>query len=111
MEESDRTFKGLFRNLDSFLRIPEHAIWIHVTSSTLTVMAGAVLGPVVNQIQAGLDVSQSLAGLIITTHGLFSVLVSSIAGSFIDRYGPRRAIGGCGNLEGDGRQGCSPREL
>jgi len=66
------------------------ALWVIVASGTLTVMAGAILGPVVNQIQAGLDVTQSLAGLIITTHGLFIVLASPIAGVLIDRYGPRR---------------------
>ena len=53
-------------------------------------MAGAILGPVVNGIQSGLGVSGSLAGLIITTHGLFIVLTSPIAGIFIDRFGPRR---------------------
>ncbi len=53
-------------------------------------MAGAILGPVVNQIQAGLAVMQSLAGLIITTHGLFIVLASLTAGVLIDRYGPRK---------------------
>ncbi|WP_231189034.1 MFS transporter [Haladaptatus sp. DYF46] len=53
-------------------------------------MAGAILGPVVNGIQNGLGVSGSLAGLIITTHGLFIVLTSPIAGSLIDRYGPRQ---------------------
>jgi len=53
-------------------------------------MAGAILGPVVNQIGAGLDVRQSLAGLVITTHGLFIVLASPIAGVLIDRHGPRR---------------------
>lgn len=34
--------------------------------------------------------SGSLAGLIITTHGLFTVLTSPLAGPLIDRYGPRR---------------------
>ncbi|WP_233263357.1 MFS transporter [Halorhabdus sp. CUG00001] len=66
------------------------ALWVIVASGTLTVMAGAILGPVVNQIQSGLGVSQSLAGLIITTHGLFIVLTSPIAGVLIDRYGPRK---------------------
>lgn len=61
-----------------------------VFSATLTVMAGAVLGPVVPGIQDGLDVSESLAGLIITTHGAFIVLASPIAGAIIDRYGPHR---------------------
>lgn len=68
----------------------ENALWVIVASATLTVMAGAILGPVVNQIQAGLSVSQSLAGLIITTHGLFIVLTSPIAGGLVDQFGPRR---------------------
>ncbi|AKH96782.1 MFS transporter [Halanaeroarchaeum sulfurireducens] len=76
-------------------RTPGHVIWVLLASSTLTVMAGAVLGPVVNDIQAGLGVTQSLAGLIITTHGLFIVLASPLAGSIVDRFGPRRpAIAG-----------------
>ena len=66
------------------------ALWVIVASATLTVMAGAVLGPVVPGIQGGLGVSESLAGLIITTHGAFIVLTSPVAGWLIDRYGPRR---------------------
>lgn len=69
---------------------PEQALWVIIASGTLTVMAGAILGPVVNGIQSGLGVSGSLAGLIITTHGLFIVLTSPLAGSLIDRFGPRR---------------------
>lgn len=77
------------------LRRPGTALWIIVASATLTVMAGAVLGPVVNQIRDGLGVPQSQAGLIITTHGLFIVLASPVAGAVIDRIGPRRPyIGG-----------------
>lgn len=72
------------------LQSPSTALWILVASGTLTVMAGAVLGPVVNRIGASLGVSQSLAGLVITTHGLFIVLTSPVAGVLIDRYGPRR---------------------
>lgn len=72
------------------LQRPGVALWVIVASATLTVMAGAVLGPVVNQIQAGLGVPQSLAGLIITTHGLFIVLASPFAGMLIDRVGPRK---------------------
>lgn len=53
-------------------------------------MAGAILGPIVPAIQSSLGVSESNAGLIITTHGLLIVLVSPIAGTIIDRVGPRR---------------------
>jgi MFS family permease len=72
------------------LRSPRKALWVIVASGTLTVIAGAILGPVVNGIQSGLGVSGSLAAVIITTHGLFIVLTSPVAGSLIDRYGPRR---------------------
>lgn len=68
-----------------------------VAAATLTVTAGAILGPVVPGIRDGLGVSGALAGLIITTHGGLIVLTSPIAGALIDRYGPRRAfIGGLG---------------
>jgi ACDE family multidrug resistance protein len=72
----------------------KRTLWVIVASATLTVMAGAILGPVVPGIQAGLGVSESLAGLIITTHGLFIVLTSPAAGAVIDRFGPRRPFVG-----------------
>lgn len=65
-------------------------LWVIVTSATLTVMAGAILGPVVPQIQTGVGVSGSLAGLVITTHAAFIVLTSPVAGILVDRFGPRR---------------------
>lgn len=72
-------------------RVPTRAtLPVIVASATLTVMAGAILGPVVPGIRDGLGVSESLAGLIITTHGAFIVLTSPIAGRLIDRYGPRK---------------------
>ena len=65
-------------------------LWVILASATLTVMAGAILGPIVPAIQSSLGVSESNAGLIITTHGALIVLVSPIAGWLIDRIGPRR---------------------
>ncbi len=65
-------------------------LWIILASATLTVMAGAILGPIVPAIQSNLDVSESAAGLIITTHGALIVLVSPVAGAIVDRVGPRR---------------------
>ena len=69
-------------------------LWLILASATLTVMAGAILGPVVPEIQGGLGVSESSAGLIITTHGAFIVVVSPVAGELIDRVGPRRPFVG-----------------
>lgn len=65
-------------------------LWVILASATLTVMAGAILGPIVPAIRSSLGVSGSLAGLIITTHGALIVLVSPVAGAFVDRVGPRR---------------------
>ncbi|MFC7185658.1 MFS transporter [Halorubrum yunnanense] len=65
-------------------------LWVILASATLTVMAGAILGPIVPAIQSNLGVSESLAGLIITTHGALIVAVSPVAGWVIDRVGPRR---------------------
>lgn len=65
-------------------------LWVILASATLTVMAGAILGPIVPAIQMNLGVSESLAGLIITTHGALIVIVSPLAGALIDRIGPRR---------------------
>ena len=65
-------------------------LWVIVAAATLTVMAGAILGPIVPRIATSLGVSGTSAGLIVTTHGLFIVLLSPVAGSIIDRIGPRR---------------------
>ncbi len=65
-------------------------LWTLLASATLTVMAGAILGPIVPAIQSNLGVTESLAGLIITTHGALIVAFSPVAGWVIDRVGPRR---------------------
>ena len=65
-------------------------LWVILASATLTVMAGAILGPIVPAIQSSLGVSESRTGLILTTHGALIVLVSPLAGALIDRVGPRR---------------------
>jgi len=73
---------------------PRAVLWVILASATLTVMAGAIIGPVVRQIQLGVGVSESLAGLIITTHGILIVVVSPVAGAVIDRFGPRKPLVG-----------------
>ena len=70
------------------------SLWVLVAAATLTVMAGAILGPIVPQIRDELGVSGAAAGLIITTHGGVIVLASPIAGALVDRVGPRRPFVG-----------------
>lgn len=63
---------------------------IILASASMTVMAGAIIAPVLNQIRDGLGMASSSVGLIITTHGLFMALSSPVAGIAIDRIGIRR---------------------
>ncbi|MQA98438.1 MAG: MFS transporter [Streptosporangiales bacterium] len=58
-------------------------------ASTLGVMAGATIVPVLALIQNDLGVSGTAAGFIITTHGLTIALTSTLVGRVIDRFGVR----------------------
>jgi ACDE family multidrug resistance protein len=73
-------------------RVPSRLIWLVLTCSTLTVMGGAIMGPVVAEIGAALHVDPSSAGLIITMHGVFVFALSPLAGVLIDRVGARRPL-------------------
>ena len=64
-------------------------MWVILASSTLTVMAGSIVAPVLNLMREGLNVDPTYVGLIITTHGLFIALFSPLMGSLIDRVGPK----------------------
>jgi MFS transporter, ACDE family, multidrug resistance protein len=59
-------------------------------AGTLTVMAGAIIAPVLNVMRDQLGVGPSRAGLIITTHSVFIALLSPVIGSLIDRVGVRK---------------------
>ncbi|MFH1071116.1 MAG: MFS transporter [Candidatus Glassbacteria bacterium] len=60
------------------------------STGTLTVMAGAIIAPVLNVMRAGLGVDPARAGLIITTHSIFIAVLSPFVGVAIDRVGIRR---------------------
>ncbi|MET9608576.1 MFS transporter [Streptomyces sp. NPDC006512] len=64
-------------------------LFILLTISTLTIMAGAVVAPVVSVIRGDLGVSGTQAGLILTAHGLSLAIVSPFIGWAIDRWGVR----------------------
>lgn len=56
-------------------------------ASTLTVMAGTLLAPVVELLRRDLAVSATAAGLVVTGHGLTLALASPLVGRVIDRRG------------------------
>ena len=58
-----------------------------LASATLTVMAGALIAPVVRAMIDPLGAPIALIGLVITTHGLFAVIFSPVMGYLIDRVG------------------------
>lgn len=68
------------------------ALWIILASATLTVMAGAVIAPVLNLMGEGLGVDQSSARILITTHSIFVALFSPLFGVLIDRVGPKKPL-------------------
>jgi len=61
-------------------------------ASTLTVMAGAIIAPVVPLIRDDLDLGPTAAGLIVTTHGLVIALAAPVVGRAVDRHGPRGTL-------------------
>lgn len=60
--------------------------------STLTVMAGAVLSPVLAVIRDDLGLSGTAAGLVLTAHGLAIAVASPAVGWWMDRVGVRRPL-------------------
>jgi MFS family permease len=65
-------------------------LWVILASSTLSVMAGSIIAPGLNQMREGLNIEPAAAGRIITTHGLFIALFSPLLGAVIDRIGAKR---------------------
>lgn len=68
------------------------AVSVLLLSSTLGVMAGAVVSPVLALIQGDLDIGGTAAGFVLTTHGLTVALVSPLVGRLIDRVGVRGVL-------------------
>ncbi|GAB3297154.1 MFS transporter [Parasphingorhabdus pacifica] len=70
------------------------ALLLLLLASTLGVMAGSIVVPVLEVIRSDLGVSGTAAGLIITAHGLAIALSSPLMGRMIDRWGVRRPLAG-----------------
>ncbi|MCC9710665.1 MFS transporter [Streptomyces sp. MNU76] len=58
-------------------------------ASTLGVMGGATIAPVIEVIRQALDVGGTAAGLVLTAHSLAIAVVSPLVGRATDRFGPR----------------------
>jgi MFS family permease len=70
------------------------ALTVLLLASTLTVMAGAIIAPVLPLIRGELAIGPTAAGLIVTTHGLVIALAAPVVGRLVDRHGPRRTLAG-----------------
>jgi len=66
-----------------------------LAASTLGVMGGAIIVPVLEVIRGDLGLSGTAAGFVLTAHGLAIAVSSPVVGRMIDRWGLRRPmIGG-----------------
>ncbi|MGC4788545.1 MFS transporter [Micromonospora sp. DT178] len=63
-----------------------------LAGSLLTVLAGAVLTPVVELIRGELRLTGAAAGLVLTAHGLSLALAGPLVGRAIDRWGVRTPL-------------------
>lgn len=63
-----------------------------LVASTLTVMAGAILSPVLELIRRDLALSDTGAGLLLTVHGFSLAIAAPLVGRAIDRWSVRPAL-------------------
>lgn len=79
-----------FTSAAHIARIPHRrALILLLLASTLAVMAGAAVAPVVDIMRADLDINATSAGLILTLHALVIAITSPLVGWLIDRFGVR----------------------
>lgn len=65
-------------------------VWIILASATLTVMAGAIIAPVLNLIRQELNIDPGSVGLVITMHSIIIAVASPAVGKIIDKFGPKK---------------------
>lgn len=65
-------------------------LFIILASATFTVMAGAIIAPVLNLMRDSLGVNQALIGFVITTHAILIAILSPLVGHIVDKVGTRK---------------------
>lgn len=60
-----------------------------IPTATITVMAGTIIAPVLNEMRTDLKISATETGFIITFHALFVALFSPLVGDLIDKIGTK----------------------
>ncbi|MGP3974435.1 MFS transporter [Streptomyces sp. 8N114] len=65
------------------------SLTVLLLASTLGVMGGATIAPVIEVIRQALDVGGTEAGLVLTSHSLAIAMVSPLVGRATDRFGVR----------------------
>ncbi|MEW2635519.1 MFS transporter [Streptomyces sp. NPDC048389] len=65
------------------------ALTVLLLASTLGVMGGATIAPVIEVIRQALEVGSTAAGLVLTSHSLAIAVVSPLVGRITDRFGVR----------------------
>jgi ACDE family multidrug resistance protein len=67
------------------MKVSGSALWVIITSAKLTVMAGAIIAPVVTLMRDDLGVGPASAGLVITMHALSAALCYPFFESFVTK--------------------------
>jgi len=79
-------------SLWTFMKLSGFAVWVVVTSSKLIVMAGWIIAPVVHLIRDALHINPVSAGVIITTHALFTALSYPLFQNMIKKMGTKKPL-------------------
>lgn len=74
-------------NVSADGRLRRAPLAVLLFASTLGVLGGAIVAPVLEVIRDDLNVSGTQAGLIITTHGLAMAVLGPLVGRVFDRWG------------------------
>ena len=90
-------FKEHYRTVSKSVSAPwrDPVLFFLLLAGSLTVMAGAVIAPVLPELMVELNLSQGWAGSLVSAHYLTLAIFSPILGLLADRYGQLRLLIPC----------------